>query len=147
MYLPTSHWSSSSDYDDQIDSDSSVFVSKGKICCGEGVLYLISLVSLDLIYKVVIIYSVIYLLKNGIMATTITIDQPLTWLKKTHFSDALQAAYFLIWSIQPKMKKNQWITKKTITKKTHYEKALHDLEEGKNIITLSDYMNQRWLMR
>lgn len=36
MYLPTSHWSSSSDYDDQIDSDSSVFVSKGKICCGEG---------------------------------------------------------------------------------------------------------------
>jgi hypothetical protein len=71
--------------------------------------------------------------------TTITIDTPLK-LKKTHFRDPLEAGeFFLKIAVQQAKKAN----KPRQPKKSQYQIAMEDLEAGRNVISLSDYMQKR----
>lgn len=75
--------------------------------------------------------------------TTITVDTPVK-LKKTHFSSPLEAGEFFLKMAIQQAKKD---TKSTSTKKSQYQIAMEDLEAGKNTISLSDYMQKRWLTK
>lgn len=67
--------------------------------------------------------------------TTITIDAPLN-IRKTHFATARDAAEFLLKYAEKESKKNK-----------QYVEALQDLQNNKNVITLSEYMTKRWLTK
>jgi hypothetical protein len=84
--------------------------------------------------------------------TTITIDEPIK-LSKTHFANPMEAAYFLL-GTQIKHKKSASSTTPKSKKKSpsisQYEKAMQDLQSGKNIYNHDDLqtmLHQRWLIK
>ncbi len=73
--------------------------------------------------------------------TTITLDSPLKFTK-THFTNEAELMYYIA-----KLQLKKISSKKTTTKNSQYEIAINDLKNGVNTISLSDYMQKRWIIK